>query len=105
MLHTFFPGKVVTSMNSKFNMEDQDFGLLPGSTDPNMITLQPLQPNDVSYILIFLKLKIHGLLTSSKKRTDEFDLFAFLLFTANKSNSSVCFLGESTARQSAFDFI
>ena len=37
-------------------MEDQDFGLLPGSTDPNMITLQPLQPNDVSYIIIFLKL-------------------------------------------------
>ena len=33
---------------------------------------------------------------------DEFVLFAFLLFTANKSNSSVCFLGEPTARQSAF---
>ena len=45
---------------------------------------------------------IYGLLTSPKKRTDEFDLFAFLLFTANKSNSSVRFLGESTARQSAF---
>ena len=45
---------------------------------------------------------IYGLLTSPKKQTDEFDLFAFLLFTANKSNSSVCFLGESTARQSAF---
>ena len=45
---------------------------------------------------------IYGLLTSPKKRTDEFDLFAFLLFTANKSNSSVSFLGESTARQSAF---
>ena len=29
-------------------------------------------------------------------------MFAFLLFTANKSNLSVCFLGESTARQSAF---
>ena len=41
---------------------------------------------------------------SPKKRTDEFDLFAFLLFTANKSNSSVCFLGESTAHQSAFWF-
>ena len=41
---------------------------------------------------------------SPKKRTDEFDLFAFLLFTANKSNSSVCFLGESTACQSAFRF-
>ena len=39
---------------------------------------------------------------SPKKRTDEFVLFAFLLFTANKSNSSVRFLGESTARQSAF---
>ena len=39
---------------------------------------------------------------SPKKRTDEFDLFAFLLFTANKSNSSVRFFGESTARQSAF---
>ena len=103
MLHTFFPGKVVTSMNSKFNMEDQDFGLLPGSTDPNMITLQPLQPNDVSYILIFLKLKIHGLLTSSKKRTDEFDLFAVKSKKAKKTNSSVRFLGEVTARQFCFD--
>ena len=45
---------------------------------------------------------IYGLLTSPKKWTDEFDLFAFLLFTANKSNSSVRILGESTARQSAF---
>ena len=35
---------------------------------------------------------------------DEFVLFAFLLFTANKSNSSVRFLGEPTARQSAFWF-
>ena len=40
---------------------------------------------------------------SPKKRTDEFVLFAFLLFTANKSNSSVHFLGESTARQSVFE--
>ena len=39
---------------------------------------------------------------STKKGTNEFVLFAFLLFTANKSNSSVCFLGESTARQSVF---
>ena len=46
--------------------------------------------------------QIYDLLTSPKKRTDEFDLFAFLLFTANKSNSSVRFFGESTARQSAF---
>ena len=45
---------------------------------------------------------IYDLLTSPKKRTDEFDLFAFLLFMANKSNSSVRFFGESTARQSAF---
>ena len=45
---------------------------------------------------------IYGLLTSPKKRMDEFVLFAFLLFMANKSNSSVRFLGESTARQSAF---
>ena len=42
---------------------------------------------------------------SPKKRTDKFVLFAFLLFRANKSNSSVCFLGESTACQSLFDFI
>ena len=41
---------------------------------------------------------------SPKKRTDEFVLFASLLFTANKSNSSVRFLGESTAHQSAFRF-
>ena len=47
---------------------------------------------------------IYGLLTSPKKQTDEFVLFAFLLFTANKSDSSVRFLGESTARQSAFRF-
>ena len=45
---------------------------------------------------------IYGLLTSPKKRTNEFVLLTFLLFTANKSNSSVRFLGESTARQSAF---
>ena len=45
---------------------------------------------------------IYGLLTSPKKCTDEFVLFAFLLFTANKSNSSFHFLGESTARQSDF---
>ena len=41
---------------------------------------------------------------SSKKQMDEFVLFPFLLFTANKSNSSVRFLGESTACQSAFQF-
>ena len=41
---------------------------------------------------------------SPKKQTDEFVLFAFLLFMANKSNSSAHFLGESTARQSAFRF-
>ena len=39
---------------------------------------------------------------SPKKRTDEFVLFAFLLFTVNKKKSSVCILEESTARQSAF---
>ena len=33
---------------------------------------------------------------SPKKQTDEFVLFAFLLFTANKSNLFVLFLGEST---------
>jgi hypothetical protein len=37
---------------------------------------------------------IYGLLTSPQKRTDKCVLFAFLLFPANKSNSS--------ARQSAF---
>ena len=42
---------------------------------------------------------------SPKKRTDEFVLFAFLLFTANKSNSYIQFLGESMARQSAIGFI
>ena len=36
----------------------------------------------------------HGLLTSPKKRSYEFDLFAFLLFTANKSNSSIRFFGR-----------
>ena len=45
---------------------------------------------------------IYDLLKTPKKRTDKFDLFAFLLFTANESNSLVRFFGESTARQSAF---
>ena len=36
---------------------------------------------------------------SPKKQTDQFVLFAFLLFTANKSNLSVRFMGESTAPQ------
>jgi hypothetical protein len=45
---------------------------------------------------------IYGLLTSPKKQTDELVLFAFLLFTANKSNSSVRFWGVSMACQSAF---
>ena len=39
---------------------------------------------------------------SPKKRRHEFVLFVFLLFKANKSNSSVLWLGESTAHQSAF---
>ena len=42
---------------------------------------------------------------SPKNRTNEFVLFAFFYFTANKTNSFVHFLGESTARQSAFGFI
>ena len=37
---------------------------------------------------------------SPKKRTNEFVLFAFLLFTANKSNLFVHFLGDSMVRQS-----
>ena len=41
---------------------------------------------------------------SPKKQMDEFVLFTFLLFTSNKSNLSVRFLGESTARQSPFWF-
>ena len=40
---------------------------------------------------------------SSKKRMDEFDLFAVKSKKANKTNSSVRFLGESMARQSAFE--
>ena len=46
---------------------------------------------------------IYGLLTSPKKQTDEFDLFAFLLFMANKSNSSVRFLGESQLTNLLFE--
>ena len=38
----------------------------------------------------------------SQKQTDEFVLFAFLIFTANKSNSSIRFAGESMV---LFDFI
>jgi hypothetical protein len=42
---------------------------------------------------------------SPQKQTNEFVLFAFLLFTVNKTSLLVHFLGESTARQSAFGFI
>ena len=42
---------------------------------------------------------------SPKKRKNEFVLFAFLFFTANKSNSSVRFLGESMVHQSASNLI
>ena len=41
---------------------------------------------------------------SPKKRTNEFVLFAFLLFTANKTNSFVRFWGESTAHPNCFWF-
>ena len=37
---------------------------------------------------------IYGLLASSKKRTDEFDLFAFLLFTRTNQIKSVHFLED-----------
>ena len=39
---------------------------------------------------------------SPKKRKDEFDLFAMNSKKANKTNLSICFLGESMACQSAF---
>ena len=42
---------------------------------------------------------------SPKKRTDEFDLFAVKSKKANKTNSTVRFLVESMARQSAYGFI
>ena len=37
---------------------------------------------------------------SPKKQTDEFDLFVVKSKKANKTNLSVCFSGESMARQS-----
>ena len=40
----------------------------------------------------------------AKKRTNEFGLLASLLFTANKTNLFVRFLGESTARPNCFWF-
>ena len=40
---------------------------------------------------------------SPKKQMDEFDLFALKTKKANKTNSSIRFLGESMARQSAFE--
>ena len=42
---------------------------------------------------------------SPKTQANKFVLFAYLLVRVNKTNSFVRFLGESTARQSAFDFI
>ena len=40
---------------------------------------------------------------SPKKQTDEFDLFAVKCRKTNKTNASIRFLGESMARQSAFE--
>ena len=45
-----------------------------------------------------------GLLSSPKKPNGRICFVCFLLFTVNKSTSSVWFLGESTARHSAFWF-
>jgi hypothetical protein len=42
---------------------------------------------------------------SPKKRTNKFVLFAMKSKKANKTNSFVCFLGESMVRQSSFGFI
>ena len=42
---------------------------------------------------------------SPKKQTNKFDLFAVKSKNANKTNSIVRFLGESTAHQSALGFI
>ena len=67
-----------------------------------VITLLSLEPILIKGQLI--SKAIYGLLTSPQKQMDEFVLFAFLLFRASKSNLSIQFLGESTARQSAFEF-
>ena len=40
---------------------------------------------------------------SPKNQTDEFDLLAVKIKKANKTNSSVRFLGESMERQFAFE--
>ena len=42
---------------------------------------------------------IYGLITSPKKQTDEFDLFAMKSKKANKTNLSVHFLGEVTRHE------
>ena len=47
----------------------------------------------------------YGLLTSPKKRMNEFVLFAMKSKKANKTNLLTCFLEKSTARQSVFGFI
>ena len=51
---------------------------------------------------LILKADWHAI-DSPKKRTDEFDLFGVKSKKANKTNSSVRFLGESMAPQSAFE--
>ena len=43
-------------------------------------------------------------LDSPKKQMNEFVLFAYLLFTANKTNSFIPFFGESTVRPNCFLF-
>ena len=48
---------------------------------------------------------IYGLLTSLKKQMGKFVLFAFLLFTANKSNSSVRFWENLQLANLLVDFI
>ena len=58
---------------------------------------------DVTKGQLILKADWHAI-DSPKKQMDGFVSFAFLLFTTNKSNTSVRFLGESMACQSAFRF-
>ena len=47
---------------------------------------------------------IYGLLSSPKKQTDKFVLFAFFTLHGKQIKFVRSFLGESTARQSAFWF-
>ena len=91
-------GTVVILITSAFQERNMKLSARDENLGPSIVTTVPEIIEKISITGFFWPPKgqliskaIYGLLTSPKKRTGEFVLFAFLFFTANKSNSSVRF--------------